>query len=260
MPSTAARYAAFPGRSMPSDHAVLIFDLDETILCINSFPRWVLFLIIGRIPGLGLPQRIALSWRAQASLLQRKLGRLDHPALLRRLHVAWRSATAGDGEAMAGRFQSVLLRQVRPNLRPLLAALTAARSDAVLATAAASDYAAGLGWQLGFRHVLTTFGDDDTEQSMNAGARKRDRVLGLLDNLGWAGRPLRLFTDHLDDLPLMQMSEMVCWFGMPEALAAARTRAGHVRFVACRNLDAEALVELCVRPDQAEARRDNMAS
>jgi phosphoserine phosphatase len=226
---------------MRRPHEVLVFDLDETVLRVNSFPRWVLFLITGRMPGLGVRRRIALSLRAQALLFRRKLGGIDHAALLRRLHVAWRSATSGDGEAMASRFRSALLRQVRPNLQPLLAMVAAERMDAVLATAAASDYAAPLGRQLGFRHVLATFGDDDPAQRVNAGACKRDRVLALLQARGWGGRKLILFTDHLDDLPLMQASAAICWFGAPEALPSVSASASHARFVACCDLGADAM-------------------
>ena len=39
---------------------------------------------------------------------------------------------------------------------------------------------------------------------------------------GWAQRPRIFFNDHLDDLPLMQVSQAVCWFGGRRTLADAR--------------------------------------
>ena len=57
--------AGFPGRStrrpdpMPRDarRPVLICDLDGTILRVNSFPLWILYLIAGRLPELGFGAR-----------------------------------------------------------------------------------------------------------------------------------------------------------------------------------------------------------
>jgi len=196
----------WPGRPAP----VFIFDLDGTILDTNSFPFWVVFLIGGRIPGLRRRARLGLSARAAHLLLARKLGRLSHATFLRRLQRAWHRA-APCADALRG-FQAALLRRVRPNLQALLDQVAASRIDAVLATAAASEYALGLGRQLGFRHVVASFPARD-DAPLNAGEHKRDAVLRLLERQQWHGRPLVLLTDHLDDLPLMRASTVVCWFG-----------------------------------------------
>jgi phosphoserine phosphatase len=217
---------------------VLIFDLDETILAVNSFPLWVRFLVAGPVPGLGWRRRTALSLRVQSLAVRRKLGLLDHDALLRHLQLAWRGATGTDGETMASGFQASLLQQVRPNLKPLLAIVAAGQLDAVLATAAASDYAAGLAQRLGFRYALTTSPDNGAITPRNSGTRKRDRVHALLNQFGWHTRPLVLFTDHIDDLPLMRDSDSVCWFGSATELAVAKAAAGRPRFVACLDLSA----------------------
>jgi phosphoserine phosphatase len=217
---------------------VLIFDLDETILAVNSFPLWVRFLVAGPMPGLGRRRRLALSLRVQSLAVRRKLGLLDHDALLRQLQHAWRGATGTDGETMAHGFQTSLLRRIRPGLQPLLAIVAAGEVDAVLATAAASDYAAGLAQRLGFRHALTTSPESGAIAPRNAGIRKRDRVHRLLQQFGWHTRPLILFTDHIDDLPLMRVSDAVCWFGSHVALEAAEAAARGPRFVSCRDLSA----------------------
>ncbi len=218
---------------------VLVFDLDETVLSINSFPRWAMFLVAGRLPGLGLRRRLALSVHAQLWLLRRKLGRIDHEMLLQHLQKAWRTAAIGRGDMIARRFQANLLRRVRPNLQELLASVAAGDVDAVLATAALGDYATALGQELGFRHVLVTPDADTPGAFVNSGARKRDRVLAFLQERGWADRPLILFTDHLDDLPLIRKSAAVCWFGSREDLATADASAADVCFVFCRNQSAD---------------------
>jgi phosphoserine phosphatase len=217
---------------------VLIFDLDETILAVNSFPLWVRFLLAGPVPGLGWRRRTALSLRVQSLALRRKFGLLDHDALLRHLQRDWRRATGTDGETMASGFQAALLQHVRPSLKPLLATVAAGQLDAVLATAAASDYAAGLARRLGFRHALATSPENGAITPRNSGTRKRDGVKALLRQFGWHTRPLVLFTDHIDDLPLMRDSDVVCWFGSAAALSIAEAAAGRPRFVACRELNA----------------------
>jgi phosphoserine phosphatase len=128
--------------------------------------------------------------------------------------------------------------------------------DAVLATAAASDYAAGLAQRLGFRYALTTSPDNDAITPRNSGTRKRDRVRALLHQFGWHTRPLVLFTDHIDDLPLMRDSDAVCWFGSTNELAVAKTAAGKPQFIACRDLSAGELEDALCALEQDRAERN----
>ena len=64
---------------MPSADSlpVLIFDLDGTILRTNSFPLWMVYLMIGRIPELDLRQRVSLSMHTMRLLLLRKIGQAE---------------------------------------------------------------------------------------------------------------------------------------------------------------------------------------
>ncbi|HEY1931252.1 MAG TPA: haloacid dehalogenase-like hydrolase [Acetobacteraceae bacterium] len=213
---------------------VLIFDLDETILRVNSFPLWVRFLAFARLPGLAAHRRALLTLRVLSLTARRKLHRIDHDTLLRQLQQAWRTATQGRGDTQAAAFQARLLREVRANLGGVLQRVADGRLNAVLATAAAADYAIGLGRQIGFRHVLATPADDERPER-NAGVRKRDRVLALLRDLGWDQRPRILFTDHIDDLPLMQACDVTCWFG------DSRASTDGIRVTSCLDLDIDAL-------------------
>ncbi len=223
---------------------VLVFDLDETVLSINSFPRWVLFLIVGTLPGIGVRRRVLLSLRVAFLLLRRKIGGIDHGRLLQQLQTVWQAAATDRAETMGSRFRTGLMQYVRPNLRSLLTMVAAGQVDAILATAALSDYAEGFGRELGFRHNLTTPADDDLSKFVNSGARKCARVLEFLKQRGWAGRPLILFTDHLDDLPLIRESSAVCWFGSREGLATADAAAADTCFVFCRDESSDRLCAL----------------
>lgn len=226
-----------PGDDVP----VVVFDLDGTILRVNSFPRWVMFLIIGRLPGLDANRRMALSLRTLLLLLQRKLVGASHEEFQRHLQAVWRSACAARPDATLARFEATLLRRIRPNLTLVLDLVASDRIDAVLATAAAEDYAASLGRRLGFRHVLATSSSRGRGEPANAGARKREQVLALLDARGWRHRPMILFTDHVDDLPLMRDSRAVYWCGAPNELAHVAAAAANARFVVCRDLNGEAV-------------------
>ena len=92
--------AGFPGRSTRSAEAMaehgaplLICDLDGTILRGNSFPLWILWLMVGRLPELGLRVRVMLSLQVQKLLLQRRLGRIEHARLMREVQHAWHTAS-----------------------------------------------------------------------------------------------------------------------------------------------------------------------
>jgi phosphoserine phosphatase len=223
----------------PDPMPVLVFDLDGTILCCNSFPLWTLFLMTGRV---GVRHRGLLSLRVLSLLLQRKIGRLSHDEFQRCLQAAWQAATAGRDPDLTSRFEAVLLRRVRANMRACLDLIVERQLDAVLATAAAADYAEAFGRRLGFRHVLATRSGRSVGEPSNSGVMKRQRVVALLRDIGWCGRPLILFTDHIDDLPLIQACGVVCWFGSAESLAVVNAMAADTRFIHCRDMTGEALL------------------
>jgi phosphoserine phosphatase len=221
---------------------VLVFDLDGTILRCNSFPLWTLFLMIGPLRGVGVRRRALLSLRAAILLLNRKIGRLGHDEFQRRLQAAWQAATVGSDLVRTSRFEAMLLRRVRANLRSCLGLMVERQLDAVLATAAAADYADAFGRRLGFRHVLATRSGRAAGEPSNSGAIKRQRVVEFLRDIGWCDRPLILFTDHIDDLPLIRECDVVCWFGSAESLSELDAMVEETRFIHCRDMSDEQLL------------------
>lgn len=197
---------------MPDAQPVLVFDLDGTVLSVNSFPHWASFLLRHPLPHLRPVRRARIRIGVGVALVRRKLGRMGHEELKWRLQRLWQDATAGDGGQAERALQDRLMRYVRPDLQPALATV-ALGADAVLATAAAADYADGLGRRLGFRHVLSTATRRDRPGASNVGEGKRDAVLAFLERQGWSARPRILFTDHRDDLPLIEVCTETRWFG-----------------------------------------------
>lgn len=222
-----------PGPSTSPPEPVLIFDLDGTLLSVNSFPYWVKYLLYGSFSHLTMRQRLCISLRAAGILAQRKLLRHGHAATKRRFQRLWSEATRGDDtQSAAQRFAQSLLPYVRPNLRRIL---QRHGGGALLATSAASDYAQRLGETLGFAHILATPPAGDADDRENSRETKRDRTLRYLAAQGWDARARLFFTDHEEDLPLARACALTLWFGDDASLAAAKALAPDLTIVSCRH-------------------------
>ncbi len=221
---------------LPPSRPVYVFDLDGTLLACNSFPLWAMHMLRGRVPHRGRIRQTATALAVARLLAQRKLGRLRHAALKQRLQAVWRRATTGDAGAHAARLGDLLERHLRPNMAEVLRKVRAGEVDAVLATAAAGEYAHALGRRLGFEAVLASDGGSD-----NLGEEKCRRVLAFLAERNWSVRPRVVFTDHVDDLPLMRASDVVCWFGPDDEHAEVARQLPGVTVIASRSLDSQAV-------------------
>lgn len=200
---------------------VYVFDLDGTVLDVNSFPLWVRAMLAGGSPAAPALTRARVAVRAAAALVERKLLKRPHKLLKLRLQQIW--AELPDPTA-ADDFAARLEAHVRPEFRTALGKVASGEIDAVLATAAAEEYAAALARRLGFRHCLATprLMADVAE---NVGEAKRASVAEFVAAAGWGGRPLVVFTDHLEDAPLARTADILVWCGDEadgRAVAAAR--------------------------------------
>lgn len=197
-------------------HSVVILDLDGTVLSVNSFRLWAAHMLRARFPHLPPTGRLGIAFAAGRLLAARKAGLMGHETLKWRLQQLWRRAVAADGKTVPAAETALidrLLSFVRPELSPVLAAVADGRMDGVLATAAVADYAHGFAHALALPHVLATPRERPVGTPSNVGPHKRDAVLGFLADRGWLERPLILFTDHEEDLPLIRVCGTVYWFG-----------------------------------------------
>lgn len=201
---------------------VWIFDLDGTVITVNSFPLWVRHLGLGRIPGLTIGRKLVTGLAVAAALAERKVARRGHAHFKQRLQWIWaRTTTRQTDQAAAEDFADHVLRYRRPSLEGLIDQIRLQRLDAILATAAAEEYAGAIAARLGFRHHLATPRGAASNRE-NIAAAKRDAVLDLMARNGWTGRPIVLATDHPEDLPLIEISWKLLWCGSAAHLGEIR--------------------------------------
>lgn len=235
------------GSAVPtSSSAVLICDLDGTLLRSNSFPRWVRYLLCGSFPGLPPVQRATLCARVAAELALRKAGFMQHAVFKRSLQRQFQSALASsDTDLVLHSLVEHLAFELRPNVLGVLELVRRGQVDAVLATAAAEEYALPLGRRLGFQHVLATGGHGGVWRE-NSREAKRDRTLEWLEARGKSAQRYVFLTDHEEDLPLMRVSQSVLWFGAPMELAGVRQAAPGIDIFDCRDAARETVTQLAL--------------
>jgi phosphoserine phosphatase len=233
------------GRLTSKTDAVLIFDLDETILSVNSFPYWAKYILAGHFNGLSRRERLALSLRTARILLERKIFRYSHGHAKRQLQLLWTQALEKDPENRAlHALNARLLERVRPNMQTLIHMVMAEQIDAILATSAAGEYAQNLGEALGFTRAIAS----DTEEAR--GERKCQRVMEMIDTLGWNGRRRIFFTDHEEDWPMIYQCHRVFWFGTMEDAATMQAHSPWAEIIPCHNKTADEIMQLVMQAPQ----------
>lgn len=199
--------AAFPGPSIIGDDALLIIDLDGTLLSVNSYRYFARYLLFGAFDALERRERAALSWETAKILAARQCLHRNHADTKQALRQLW--AQHAD-DAVLERLLHRLQKKVRPGMRDILTAVAQGKADAILATAALADYARPLAMRLGFSYIV-------------AGSQEKyGPVQTLITAESWVARKKIVFTDHLDDLPLMRMADTVYWFGTSRDLKKLR--------------------------------------
>ncbi len=190
---------------------VLLVDLDGALLCGNSFHLWLRYIVAG---GLGTV-RPSPRWRCRLAVLlysAMRLSRLlDHAAWKHRVQKAWAAAMAGsrDPSGELEGFVAVLKARIDKGLLARIREAQGNQAVAVLTTAAAAEYAEALADDLGFDAVVATPRGGDVHWRHNIGAVKCRCTLAILEERKWHDRRRILYTDHLDDLPLMAESQQI---------------------------------------------------
>jgi phosphoserine phosphatase len=193
---------------------VYVIDLDYTLLSVNSFTVWAKLMASANFSGITTCQRIHISTIVCLALIARKIHLVRHKVLRRVLQIEWEYAINKSKSFNGTQYMTrELLKHVRKEFQLALSAISMQKIDAVLATAAAGEYAYPLGKSFGFSHVIATptYLSGGTEE--NSCENKRDNVVSYLKEIGWDSRQIIVATDDIADLPLIKMSNITYWFG-----------------------------------------------
>lgn len=227
--------AVSPGPSISKDNTILIIDLDETLLSINSFRIWALYFLLKKFAKLNLRKRSLLWLKAAKIFAERKVLGKNHSQTKAALQKLWIEADD------AGALENILAhleKKIRSNMRGIMSVIANGEVDAVLATAAASQYANPFAESIGFVHVLST----GLGEKENRGEEKARQISQFLQKHGWENRKKIFFTDHLEDMPFMLKSDKLMWFGKPEEMPIIKSSAPGLEIIACKNMVSQEIV------------------
>jgi len=189
---------------------VFLVDLDGTLLAGNSFHLWLAFMLGKGGQSIGfwshLLSRMRLCWVAGL----RALMLIDHAALKKAVQKEWGLVFEESQKDNLTAFLDILVSRLDATVMAEVKGGQAKGSVAVLTTAAAAEYAVPLGAALGFDESVATPAFGDGGWCHNIGDKKKERTLDALRRRGWDELEKILFTDHVDDVPLMDVVQEVC--------------------------------------------------
>lgn len=196
-----------------TEKCVYLVDLDGTLLHGNSFHKWLKYIMWRRYSGVTSVCRLTTAFLC----MLRAIRLIDHAHLKRGVQKSWgrqwiERLSPG---FLAGPFVEILCADVRLQLLSEVQQLmNHAQAVVVLTTAAPAEYAYPLGAALGFRHIVATPYGHSADWYHNLREAKRDHTIAYLRQIGiTASCPMVLFTDHIDDTPLIKLSTQTFWYG-----------------------------------------------
>ncbi len=225
----------FPGHLTSKAKPVLIIDLDETLISVNSFPLWAKYFLLGRFDSLTPAKRAVLRIKAAKIFASRKILKHSHAKTKRDLHKIW---VAANDISAQDNLLSKLEQNIRPNMQKLLQLIATKEIDAVLATAAASAYAEPFARKIGFTYVIAT-GISDSE---NRSEEKSRRAIELITKNNWQDREKIFFTDHLEDMPFMKNSDKLIWFGKDGEIEQIKSNLPDLKIFSGKNMGAQDII------------------
>lgn len=106
-------------------------------------------------------------------------------------------------------FLSILQSKIRPDFLPIIEEIKTGGKLAILATSAASIYAKPFGEMLGFPATLAS----EINGEENRCEEKKRKVLEYIAAHNLQNHKKIVYTDHIEDKPLMEIADEVVWFG-----------------------------------------------
>ncbi len=223
------------GHSTSKTNIILVIDLDETLLSINSFPVWAKYFLLGKFDNLNFIRRNLMRLKAAKIFAERKALKRSHAKTKAALHKLW--LKYNDISALE-KILAMLEPTIRPNMLNVMDLIRQSKIDAILATAAASLYAEPFAKKIGFANVIST----GLNEAENRSEEKARRAQKFIENKNWQNRKKIFFTDHLEDMPFMLNSDKLMWFGKTEEVEIISQSVADLEIIICRNLSAEEIV------------------
>ncbi len=201
-------------------------DLDGTLVRGNSFHMWLRHMLTGGLKTVAPTARYA-SRLAICFYSALRLGRvITHARLKRACQGVWSRAMArsSDPDYELNSFLSALMPSVDGRIVTWIDRARRTGAVTVLTTAAPGDYALPLARRLGFDGAVATPRAASQGWSENLREEKERNTSEYVRRMGWAEKRTILFTDHIDDLPLMQAVQEVCLVADDETHSTIRDR------------------------------------
>ncbi len=179
----------------------VIVDLDKTLCRVNTFRFWTIsaFLLPNRVTGIRFPVAFFLfNWL----YLLRLLGVLNHRALKLKFITYWNTLPSAEREVFNRRFSDFISQKMinRKVLSEVNKQKKELGSQLLLATAAPAFYAKYIAERFGMRCLASGFIEDEWRE--NVGITKNESVEREIGTTQFV-----LFTDHLDDWPLVEKAQ-----------------------------------------------------
>ena len=192
---------------MNQSDKVNLVDLDGTLIKGNSFHIWCYSIFFDSAPALNFNKNYKLRIRLIFILVLRLLKRIDHVQLKRYIQGLWFHLPTiikhQSNAKMVERLNHVMDKQ----LLRILQAASDKNELIILTTAAPQEYVVPFIDELKiFDYVIATPAHQHKNWYHNIAMTKREKTMELIIKLELPTNNITLYTDHIDDEPLMEIS------------------------------------------------------
>ncbi|MEP5764898.1 MAG: haloacid dehalogenase-like hydrolase [Halieaceae bacterium] len=212
---------------MENTRKVALVDLDGTYITCNSFHMWIRFMLTSGTKSLPIHRALLLRLRLYLLFILRKTRALNHSHFKRAVQMTWHKYfTASQTKILLSEFIPSLQTKIAPYVHAELVSLKEESTIVILTTAAPEEYASKFAESSNlFLACIATSPATSPSWHDNVSLTKRIRTLDFLGANDLAECYLILFTDHIDDLYLIEAChEVHLLLPISENIAALSSR------------------------------------
>lgn len=180
------------------DKKIIVIDLDGTFISVNTFHKWMIFIAKQAFKKLAFLSLINIFY----TITLRVFKRINHAQMK---YSILKISEKLISEIEIGNFVKSLNRYVHQDI---LNTLKDKETITILATAAPKIYAKKFSEIYGFNYEISTPASHKSNWKENLKEEKKKNLLVLLQKENLGLEVAVLYTDHHDDLPLMEYAKM----------------------------------------------------